>query len=107
MATQSYNIDSTSDEWNQNSSNDYSTRYDSNETPTVNSTNPYYHPTSTTNNHSFDKTNSVSETAVDKAKGELKKRSTTCRRYYYQVKKTYSTTMGTNSLFNNSITKKN
>jgi len=73
MAAQSYNIDSTTNEYNKSSFNDHSTRYDPNETPTVNSTNPNYHPTSPTNNHSWEKPNSVIETAADKAKGELKK----------------------------------
>jgi hypothetical protein len=73
MDAQNYKIDSTTtDEWNKNSFNDHTSRYDQNETPTVNSTNPNYNPTST-NNHNWDKTNSVIETAADKAKGELKK----------------------------------
>jgi len=67
MEAQSYSIDSTTDEWNKN---DHSTRYDPNETPTVNSTNPHYHPT---NNQNWEKNTSVIETAADKAKGELKK----------------------------------
>jgi hypothetical protein len=72
MEAQNYNIDSTTDGWNKNSSNDHSSRYDPNETPTVNSTNPNYNPAST-NNYNWDKSNSVIETAADKAKGELKK----------------------------------
>jgi hypothetical protein len=68
METQSYDIDSTASEWNKIPSNDHSTRFDPNETPTVNSTNPNYHPSSTTNNH-----HSVHETAADKAKTDLKK----------------------------------
>jgi len=71
MEPQSYDIDSTTGEWNKISSTDHSTRYDPNETPTVNSTNPNYHPvspTSTTNNH-----HSIHETAVDKVKTDLKK----------------------------------
>lgn len=73
MEAQSYNIDSTTDSWNKSSLNDHTTRFDPNETPTVNSTNPNYNPTPSTNNHTWEKTNSVIETAADKAKEELKK----------------------------------
>ena len=74
MEAQNHSIDSTTDGWNKKSLPDHSTRYDPNETPTVNSTNPNYQPTSTTNNnHSWEKNHSGIETAVDKAKGELKK----------------------------------
>lgn len=70
MDAQSYTIDSTTDGYHKSQLNDHSTRYDPNETPTVNSTNPNYHPT---NNNNWEKNNSVIETAADKAKGELKK----------------------------------
>jgi ABC-type multidrug transport system fused ATPase/permease subunit len=73
MDGQNYNIDSTTDGWNKIPSNDHSTRYDPNETPTVNSTNPNYHSTSSTDNYNWEKTTSTIETAADKAKGELKK----------------------------------
>lgn len=75
MEPQSYSIDSTTDGWTKSSLIDHSSRYDPNETPTVNSTNPNYQPTSSTNNnhHSWEKNNSTIETAADKAKGELKK----------------------------------
>jgi len=65
MERQSYDVDSTTGEWNKSSLID--------ETPTVNSTNPNYHPTSTTNNHSWEKNTSAFETAADKVNGELKK----------------------------------
>jgi ABC-type multidrug transport system fused ATPase/permease subunit len=55
----------------QSSSNDYrnATRYDQNEAPTVNSTNPNYHPTTpTNNNNSWEKNNPVIESTVDKTK---------------------------------------
>ncbi|CAF1318117.1 unnamed protein product [Rotaria sordida] len=73
MEPQSYDIDSTTHEWNKNSFNDHSIRHDPNEIPTVNSTNPNYHPTSTINNHGWEKNNSTFETNVDKVKVELKK----------------------------------
>jgi len=73
MEAQSYNIDSTTDNWHKTSLIDHSTRFDPNETPTVNSTNPNYQPLSSTNNHTWEKNNSTIETAVDKTKGELKK----------------------------------
>jgi len=66
MEPQSYDIDSTTTGWNKSPLNDHSTRYDPNETPTVNSTNPNYNPTSALNN-------SVTEAAAHKATGELKK----------------------------------
>ena len=55
MEAQSYNIDSTSDSWHKTSLIDHSSRYDPNETPTVNSTNPNYQPLSSTNNHTWEK----------------------------------------------------
>lgn len=70
MEPQNDNIDSTTNGWNNNSSNDHLTRHDPNETPTVNSTNPNYHPA---NNHSWEKSHSIMETNVEKAKNELKK----------------------------------
>ncbi|CAF2376972.1 unnamed protein product [Rotaria sp. Silwood2] len=73
MEPQSYDIDSTTNEWNKSSSNDHSMRHDPNETPTVNSTNPNYHAASMTNNHSWEKNNSTVETNVDKAEEEFKK----------------------------------
>jgi hypothetical protein len=76
MEPQTYNIHSTADEWTKDipsSNHDHSNRYDPNETPTVNSTNPNYHPSSTSNTNTWDKNNSTIETAADKAKGELKK----------------------------------
>jgi hypothetical protein len=66
MESQSYDIDSTTMGWEKAPLKDHSTRFDPNETPTVNSTNPNYHPTSTLNN-------SAVETAANKANGELKK----------------------------------
>jgi ABC-type multidrug transport system fused ATPase/permease subunit len=66
MEPQSYDIDSTTTGWNKSPLNDHSARYDPNETPTVNSTNPNYNPTSALNN-------SVTEAAAHKATGELKK----------------------------------
>jgi len=68
MEFQSHDIDSTTGGWNKIPTNDHLTRHDPNETPTVNSTNPHYHPTSTTTNH-----HSVLDTTVDKAKTDLKK----------------------------------
>ncbi|CAF4802349.1 unnamed protein product, partial [Rotaria magnacalcarata] len=68
MESQNYDVDSTTNDWNKSSSNDHSIRHDPNEMPTVNSTNPNYHPASTTNNHSWEKNNSTIETNVDKAK---------------------------------------
>ncbi|CAF3376626.1 unnamed protein product [Rotaria sp. Silwood1] len=73
MEPQSQDIDSTTNEWNKSSCNDHSIRHDPNETPTVNSTNPNYHPAPMTNNYSWEKNNSTIETNVDKAKGEFKK----------------------------------
>lgn len=76
MEPQSYDIDSTTSGWTKASLIDHPSRYDPNETPTVNSTNPNYQPTSTTNNgnHStWEKNHSTIETAVEKSKGELKK----------------------------------
>lgn len=75
MEPQSYDIDSTTSGYTKASLIDHSTRYDPNETPTVNSTNPNYQPTSTTNNgnHSWEKNHSTIETAAEKTKGELKK----------------------------------
>ncbi|CAF1969444.1 unnamed protein product [Rotaria magnacalcarata] len=73
MESQNYDVDSTTNDWNKSSSNDHSIRHDPNEMPTVNSTNPNYHPASTTNNHSWEKNNSTIETNVGKAKEGLKK----------------------------------
>jgi hypothetical protein len=70
MEAQHFNIDSTTDGWTKSSLSDHSSRYDPNETPTVNSTNPNYQPT---NNHSWDKNNSVIETAADKAEDIITK----------------------------------
>ena len=73
METHSYTADSTTDTWNKSSLNDQSSRFDPNETPTVNSTNPNYQPGTNLNNNNWEKSNSTLETAADKAKGELKK----------------------------------
>jgi hypothetical protein len=64
MNPQSYDIDSTT-----MSNNDYSNRYDSNEKPTVNSTNPDYHPSST----NWETNNPVIDSVGNKAQTELKK----------------------------------
>ncbi|CAF1065937.1 unnamed protein product [Adineta steineri] len=68
MESQSYDVDSTTVGWNKSPVMDHSSRFDPNETPTVNSTNPNYHPSSSTTTH-----NSVTETAANKATAELKK----------------------------------
>ncbi len=69
MEPQSYSVDSTTDGWNKISSPDHSSRYDQNEAPTVNSTNPNYHPASPSNNNHH----SIHEPTVDKVKTDLKK----------------------------------
>ena len=67
MESQSYDIDSTTGGWTKTSHIDHSPRtYDSSETPTVNSTNPNYHPSSTVNG-------SMNESVASKATTELKK----------------------------------
>lgn len=67
MESQSFDVDSTTGGWTKTPAFDHPTRtYDLNETPTVNSTNPNYHPTSTSNG-------STSETVAHKATTELKK----------------------------------
>jgi len=66
MESQSYDVDSTTGGWTKSSVIDHTARFDPNETPTVNSTNPNYHPTPSSNG-------SMSEPAVSKATTELKK----------------------------------
>ncbi|CAF1253075.1 unnamed protein product [Adineta ricciae] len=67
MESQSYDIDSTTGGWTKASHIDHSPRtYDASETPTVNSTNPNYHPSSTVNG-------SMNESVANKATTELKK----------------------------------
>jgi len=86
---QSDDIDSTTDIWNKSSLNEQRVVHDDeNETPTINSTNPNYHPISptTTTTHSWETSNPVVD-SIAKGKTELKKRSTTGRRYYYKNKK--------------------
>lgn len=77
MEPQMQTIDSTTNDWNKVEPNeyvpDYSNRFDHNELPTVNSTNPNYHPTSLNNSHISERTNGSMETAAEKMKGELKK----------------------------------
>lgn len=73
MEPQSSDIDSTTNEMNKNSTDDHSIRYDPNELPTVNSTNPNYHPVSATNSVNWEKNSSIMGTDISKAKGELKK----------------------------------
>jgi polyhydroxyalkanoate synthesis regulator phasin len=80
MDHQSHDIDSTTNNWNNKPSNDptsmyheHTTRYDSNETPTINSTNPNYTPSSTTNNYSREINNPVIDSVVNKGHTELKK----------------------------------
>lgn len=79
MDHQNYNVDSTTTEWikksamDSSSNVDYSTRMDPNEIPTVNSTNPNYHPSSTNNTHQWEKNSSIHEANIDKVKGDLKK----------------------------------
>lgn len=71
MEPQSQDIDSTTNEWNKSSLNDYSLKHDPNEMPTVNSTNPNYHPATSFNNG--EKNSSIIETNAGKAKEESKK----------------------------------
>jgi len=69
---QNNDIDSTTDNWNKNTFNEPPTTYEHiNETPSINATNPNYHPISSTTptTHSWETHNPV----VDKAKTELKK----------------------------------
>jgi hypothetical protein len=78
MEPQIETIDSTTYEWNKtndlSSSNvNSSTRYDPNEMPTVNSTNPNYHSNSMNNSHMREKSNATHETTNDKGKVELKR----------------------------------
>lgn len=79
MDHQNYDVDSTTTEWikkssvDSSSNIDYSSRMDPNEIPTVNSTNPNYHPSSTNNTHQWDKNSSVNDANIDKVKGDLKK----------------------------------
>lgn len=74
MEPQSFTIDSTSADFSSTSHAEYSGRFDPNETPTVNSTNPNYHPSSLNSSSSVEKNHSASADATfDKAKGELKK----------------------------------
>jgi hypothetical protein len=69
---QSNDIDSTTDNWNKNTFNEPPTTYEHiNETPSINATNPNYHPISSTTptTPSWETHSPV----VDKAKTELKK----------------------------------
>jgi hypothetical protein len=71
--SQSDVIDSTEDSWKPTAvAHEPSVRSnDSDETPTINSTNPDYHPTSTTNN--WETNNPVVDSIANKGKTELKK----------------------------------
>jgi hypothetical protein len=76
---QSNDIDSTTDNWNKNSNNDLLGDFDDqNQTPTINSTNPNFHPispttTTTATSHIREIHNPVIDSLADKAKTELKK----------------------------------
>ncbi len=70
---QSNDIDSTTDNWIKSSYKE--PHDDSDETPTINSTNPNYHPTSSTTpaTHSWETNNPVVDSIANKGKTELKK----------------------------------
>jgi len=73
MASQIHEVDSTTDHFNKNSFDEPTPiRDDSNETPTVNATNPDYNPPSTTATHSRETNNPVDD-SLNKGKTELKK----------------------------------
>lgn len=67
MESQSYDVDSTTGGWTKSAGLDHSARFDPNEMPTVNSTNPHYNPAPLSSN------GSLNESAVHKAATELKK----------------------------------
>jgi len=67
---QSNDIDSTTDNWIKSSYKE--PHDDSDETPTINSTNPNYHPT-TSATHSWETNNPVVDSIANKGKTELKK----------------------------------
>src|SRR4051794_40674612 len=72
---QSNDIDSTTDIWNRNTFNEPQVAHDdSDETPTINSTNPSFHPISptTTTSHSWETSHPVVD-SLAKGKTELKK----------------------------------
>jgi hypothetical protein len=79
MDAQSHDIDSTTtnnnNEWHKTASSfaEQAARFDPNELPTVNSTNPNYQPLSNNSSHYWDKTQSTAESVADKTKSELKK----------------------------------
>jgi len=73
MDSQIHEIDSTTDHVNKNSFDESTPIHnDSNETPTVNATNPDYNPPSTTATHSWETNNPVVD-SLNKGKTELKK----------------------------------
>jgi len=73
MDSQIHEIDSTTDHVNKNSFDEPTPIHnDSNETPTVNATNPDYNPPSTTATHSWETNNPVVD-SLNKGKTELKK----------------------------------